>query len=172
MDLEGLKGDVMESENHRELLILLNRGLARELQVAIQYMIQHTLMTGKKESVVDVQPSDLKRSTFIGRHSQLWLPGNSLKKIAVAEMRHAESIAERIVALEEKPTSQPDPVLIGDSPGEMIKIDRGAEESAIQLYTQIIDVANKQGDEITAKLFQQILADEHSHLGLFNSMLE
>ncbi|XUX00693.1 MAG: ferritin-like domain-containing protein [Dehalogenimonas sp.] len=161
----------MESENHRELLILLNRGLARELQVAIQYMIQHTLLTGKKESIVDVQPSELKRSTFIGKHSQMWLPGNSLKKIAVTEMRHAESIAERIVALEEKPTSQPDSVMIGDSPLEMMQIDRGAEESAIQLYTQIIDIAKKQGDEITVQLFQQILADEQSHLGMFNSVL-
>ncbi len=161
----------MESENHRQLLILLNQGLARELQVAIQYMIQHTLLTGRKDSIIDVQPSELKRSAFIGRHSQLWLPGNSLKKIAVAEMRHAESIAERIVALEEEPTSQPDHVLIGDSPKEMMQIDRGAEESAIQLYTQIIDVANKQADEMTAKLFHQILADEQYHLELFNRML-
>ena len=162
----------MKSENHGEMLNLLNSALARELQVAIQYMIQHTLMTGKKETVPSVEPSQQKLNTFIGKHASMWLPGTNLKKIAVTEMRHAESIAERIVAMEEKPTSQPDTVMIGDSSQEMIEIDKAAEESAIQLYTEIIDLAKKQVDDITAKLFQQILTDEKSHLGIFTNMLE
>ena len=118
-------------ENRVELLTLLNKAVARELQVSIQYMLQHTLLTSGKEFL-----------------------GTSLKKIAVTEMRHAEAVAERIVAWEEKPTTQPDPVVIGDSPTEMIEIDQEAEEGAIRLYTQIIDMAKKQGDEITVKLFQ------------------
>lgn len=101
----------------------------------------------------------------------MWFPVTSLKKIAVTEMRHAEAVVERIVALEEKPTSQLDPVVIGDSPGEMIEINREAEEGVIRLYTRIIDVAKKQGDQITAKLFQQILSDEENHLRTFKEML-
>jgi bacterioferritin len=159
-------------EDRAELLILLNKAVARELQVSIQYMLQHTLLTGGKESKTDVKPSQSKQGKFIGSHSPLWLPGTSLKKIAVTEMRHAEAVAERIVALEEKPTSQPDPVVIGDSPTQMIEINREAEEGAIRLYTQIIDVAKKQGDEITIKLFQQILSDEENHLKIFKDILQ
>ncbi len=52
------------------------------------------------------------------------------------------------------------------------EINRKAEEGAIQLYMQIIDVAKKQGDEIITKLFQQILSEEESHLRTFKDMLE
>jgi bacterioferritin (cytochrome b1) len=52
------------------------------------------------------------------------------------------------------------------------EINRKAEEGAIQLYMQIIDVAKKQGDEITTKLFQQILSEEENHLRTFKDMLE
>lgn len=159
-------------ENGPELLALLNKAVARELQVSIQYMLQHTLLTGGKESRTGVETSQSKQGKFIGSHSPLWLPGTSLKKIAVTEMRHAEAIAERIVFLEERPTSQPDTVVIGDNPTEMIGINREAEEEAIRLYMQIIDMAKKQGDEVTAKLFQQILSDEETHLKIFKGMLQ
>lgn len=158
-------------EDPAELLTLLNMAVARELQVSIQYMIQHTLMTGGKESQTHAETNQSKQGKFIGSHSPLWFPGTSLKKIAVTEMRHAEAIAERIVALEEKPTAQPDPVVIGDSTAQMIEIDREAEEEAIRLYTQIIEVAKKQGDETTVKLFQRILSDEENHLNIFKDIL-
>jgi bacterioferritin len=163
---------IQTPENHVELLALLNKAVARELQVSIQYMLQHTLLTGGKESKTDIEPSRSKQGKFIGSHSPLWFPGMSLKKIAVTEMRHAEAVAERVVALDEKPTSQPDPVIIGGSPIQMIEINREAEEGAIRLYTQIIDVAKKQGDEVTIKLFQQILSDEENHLKIFKEVLQ
>jgi bacterioferritin len=158
-------------ENRLELLTLLNKALARELQVSIQYMLQHTLLTGGKEHKTGAETSQSKQGKFIGSHSPLWLPGTSLKKIAVTEMRHAEAVAERIVSLEERPTTQPDTVVIGDSPTEMIGINRDAEEEAIRLYNQIIDLAKKQGDEVTTKLFQQILSDEENHLKIFKDIL-
>jgi bacterioferritin len=159
-------------ENQAELLALLNKAVARKLQVSMQYMLQHTLLTSGKESETYVESFQSKQGKFIGSHSPLWFPGTSLKKIAVTEMRHAEAVAERIVALEEKPTTQPDLVVIGDSPTQMIEINREAEEGAIRLYTQIVDIANKQGDELTKKLFQQILSDEENHLRIFKDMLQ
>jgi bacterioferritin len=161
-----------KTESFVGLISLLNRAVARELQVSIQYMLQHTLLTGGKESKENVESLQIKRDTFIERHSPTWFPGTSLKKIAVTEMRHAEAVAERIVALGEIPTSDPEPVVIGDSSREMIEINQKAEEGAIQLYTQIIEAAKKQGDEITAKLFEQILSDEKNHLRMFKNVLE
>ena len=135
-------------------------------------MLQHTLLTGGKESKTDVETLQSKQGKFIGSNSPLWFAGTSLKKIAVTEMRYAEANAERIVALEEKSTIQPDPVVIGDSSTRMIEINREAEEGAIRLYTQIINAAKKQGDEVTTKLFQQILSDEENHLKIFKDMLQ
>ena len=37
----------------KELLELMNRGIARELQVSIQYMWQHVLVTGIKGAVAE-----------------------------------------------------------------------------------------------------------------------
>jgi len=158
-------------ENRNELVGLLNKAVARELQVSIQYMLQHTLLTGGKESKTDVDPLQSKQGKFIGSHSPIWFPSTNLKKIAVTEMRHAEAVAERIVALKERPTAQPDPVVIGDSPTQMIEINKEAEEGAIRLYTQIIEIAKKQGDDVTTKLFQKILSDEENHLKIFRDIL-
>ena len=56
----------------KELMSLLNQSIARELQVAIQYMWQHVQWSGVKGFAVK----------------------DELKSIAIAEMKHAEAIAE------------------------------------------------------------------------------
>jgi bacterioferritin len=77
----------------QKLLELLNKGIARELQVSIQYMWQHVQVTGIDGAVV--------KSTF--------------KEIAIAEMKHAEALAERLDYLDGVPTTKPDPVFVGGS---------------------------------------------------------
>ena len=79
---------------------LLNTAIARELQVSIQYMFQHAIGAGQDLSVSGKTQS-AKRSKFVASHAAYWMPGATLKKIAIAEMRHAEAIAERVVHLEE-----------------------------------------------------------------------
>jgi bacterioferritin len=54
----------------------------------------------------------------------------------------------------------------------MIEQDRKDEEGAIQLYKQIVEVARKEGDETTKRLFRQILSDEEEHHDTFTSLLE
>ncbi len=95
----------------QELLDLLNKGIARELQVAIQYMWQHVQWTGIKGFSVK----------------------DEIKKIAITEMKHAEDIAERLVYLGGKPTTKPSPIVIGSSLKEMIELDKKAEAEAIEL---------------------------------------
>lgn len=65
---------------------LLNKAIARELQVSIQYMWQHVLWRG-------VSAFSVK---------------DELKSMALAEMRHAEKIAERLVYLGGTSTIKPD----------------------------------------------------------------
>ncbi|TKJ30733.1 ferritin [bacterium (candidate division B38) B3_B38] len=133
-----------------ELLGLLNDGIAREMQVSIQYMWQHVLWSGVKAFVVK----------------------DELKGIAIAEMKHAEAIAERLFYLGGTPTTKPSPIFVGNTLKEMIEQDRKDEEGAIELYKRIIEKARKEGDETTNRLFRQILSDEEEHHDTFVSLLE
>ena len=153
-----------------DLVNLLNKAIARELQVCIQYMLQHAI-GASQWSAVSGKTSSAKQSKFVASHSSVWLPGPSLKKIAIAEMRHAEAIAERVVLLGGEPTTQPAAITIGKTAKEMLEDDREQERSAIELYGHIIDVAGKEHDAVTMSLFQRILSDEEKHHRVFSDML-
>ncbi|MGD9130776.1 MAG: demethoxyubiquinone hydroxylase family protein [Candidatus Bathyarchaeota archaeon] len=133
----------------KKLLELMNKGIARELQVAIQYMWQHVTVTGIKGVMVE----------------------DVFKEIAITEMKHAEDIAERLAYLNGVPTVKPDPIFVGSDLTEMLKLDEKAEEEAIRLYKTTIKVANDEGDSTTRRLFEQILAEEEEHLDTFSKLL-
>ena len=134
----------------QELLELLNKAIARELQVSIQYMWQHVQWKGVKGFAVQEE----------------------LKKIAVTEMKHAEAIAERLVYLGGKPTTKPEPIYVGETLREMIEKDKMDEENAITFYKQIIQAANNEGDITTAELFRKTLGEEEERHDFFKSLLE
>jgi len=134
----------------RKLLDMLNKGIARELQVAVQYMWQHVLWKGVKGFAVK----------------------DELKNIAITEMKHAESIAERLVYLGGTPTTKPDPIFVGKNLEEMIQQDKKDEETAIKLYKQTIKMAVKEGDITTEEIFRNILEDEEDHHDTFTTLLE
>ncbi|RLF95300.1 ferritin, partial [Thermococci archaeon] len=117
-----------------KLLDLLNEAIARELQVSIQYMWQHVLWKGPEGLAVK----------------------DEFKRIAISEMKHAEAIAERLAYLGGTPTTKPDPIFVGESLKEMLEQDKKDEEKAIELYKEIIDLATKEGDITTARLFRKI----------------
>jgi bacterioferritin len=161
----------MESERTGPALTsLLNQAIARELQVSIQYMFQHSL-GGGLEPPASRKTQAGKRHNFVATKRPYYLPGDSLKKIAITEMRHAEAIAERVVQLGGEPTTHPNPITLGETVEEMLELDREQEGGAIQLYGQIIEVAEREGDEATRSLFQRILADEEKHHQTFADLL-
>ncbi len=139
-----------KTEASRQLAELLNRAVARELQVSIQYMWQHVLWRGTKGFAIK----------------------DELKKIAIAEMKHAERIAERLNYLGGRPTTKPTPIVIGDNLREMIEQDVRDEEGAIELYREIVALARKEGDEVTNRLFRELLADEEEHHDIFTTLME
>ena len=129
---------------------MLNAAIAREISVSIQYMWQHVEVIGVKGIAVQDQ----------------------FKQTAIAEMKHAESIAERLWYLGGIPTIQPTPINVGKSLKEFLKLNTKAEEEAIALYKKIIEQAQKEGDVTTAFMFKEILEDEEEHHDLFTTMLE
>ncbi|MHA2088866.1 MAG: hypothetical protein ACW972_11345, partial [Promethearchaeota archaeon] len=106
-----------------ELFDLLNAALARELKVSVQYMLQHAIWNGK----TSMSKSELKESKskkFVATHFPIFLPGISLKKVAIAEMRHAEKIAERITLLGGAIEKEVPPYILGDTPKEILEINK------------------------------------------------
>ena len=161
----------MEHEDSRsELLSLLNQAIPRELQVCIQYMFQHSIGSGP-DYAVSGKTQAARQSKFVASHSPPFFPGATLRKIAIAEMRHAEAIAERVVSLDEEPTTLPDPIAIGKTIREMLELDREQERGAIQLYTQIVKVAERERDGVTRTMFQRILSEEEEHRRVFSRLL-
>ena len=134
----------------KKLIELLNRGIARELQVSIQYMWQHVLAKGVESAAVE----------------------DIFREIAITEMKHAEEIAERLAYLGGTPTLKPDSIFVGESLKEMLQTDVKAEEEAIALYKQTIKVADEEGDITTRRLFEEILGAEEEHHDTFTKLLE
>jgi bacterioferritin len=136
-----------------KLLEMLNKAIAREMQVAVQYMWQHVQWIGVKGFAVH----------------------DELKSIAVEEMKHAEKIAERLWYLSDgkvAPTTKPDPINVGQTLKEMIKQDIKDEQNAVEMYKQIIEMAQKEGDVTTAFIFKQILEQEEDHHDTFTTLFE
>ena len=133
-----------------KLLDMLNQAIARELQVSIQYMWQHVQWKGVKHYSVT----------------------EGLKETAVAEMKHAEKIAERLWYLGGKPTTKPSMINVGDTLKEMLEFDVKAELEAISMYKEIMEIAQKEGDVATREIFEEIEEEEEEHHDFFSSLLE
>ena len=140
----------MEKTASEKLKELLNKAIAREIQVSIQYMWQHVQVVGVKGAAIE----------------------KIFKEIAVAEMKHAETIAERLGYLGGKPTTKPDPIFVGESLEEMLRNDVKAEEEAIALYKQTIKAAAEESDTTTRRMFEEILEAEEEHHDVFSKLLE
>ena len=133
-----------------KMLEMLNKAIARELQVAIQYMWQHVVAIGFDGAVVSPE----------------------LKSIAITEMKHAEAIAERLNYLGGMHTTKPSPIELGVAAPDMVKLDIKAEQEAIDMYKDIIELAAEEGDVTTKYLFEGILKDEEEHHDYFTTLLE
>jgi bacterioferritin len=134
----------------KKLLEMLNMAIAREIQVSIQYMWQHVEWIGVKG----------------------YATKDAFEDIAKQEMKHAESIAERLFYLGGIPTTKPDPINVGKTLKEMVAQDVKDEKNAIDMYKGIIELARKESDETTAFLFMEILKDEEDHHDTFTTLLE
>jgi len=133
-----------------ELLELLNKAIAREIGVSVQYMWHHVMAMGMKSPEVK----------------------DIFEDIAIEEMKHAEKIAERLFYLGGTPTTKPTPIKVGGSLKEMVEADLEAENEAIEMYRKIIDMASENEDSTTRLLFEEILTEEEEHKHTFTILLK
>ncbi len=142
-----------------EYINLLNQAVSRELQVSVQYMLQHTKM---EKLIRRVIPENilLDKTTYEA-------VGAFLKEFAIQEMKHAGGIMERIYYLGGEATTKSNKPVVGDTLSEFAKNGVKAEEEALVLYRKIIDAALKIGDIETYEMFEKIYSEEEAHLFRF-----
>lgn len=148
-----------------EYLDLLNKAVAREISVSVQYMLQHSKLDGALKKRI-TQPNILNDETTFD------VLGKMFEEIAIQEMEHAEDIGERVFILGGEATTKPEPMpVVGNSIKEFLELGAAAEEEALALYKQIVKEADKLGDYTTHELFITIYKQEEDHLIKFKEYL-
>lgn len=142
-----------------EYIELLNEAVEREIQVSIQYLLQHAkmekLMRRKlPENIL------LDKTTYDA-------VGKFLREFGIVEMKHAASIIERIYYLGGQATTKSKKPIVGGSLSEFARLGVAAEEEALILYRQILEATIENGDYETRELFEKIYSDEEGHLFKF-----
>ena len=128
---------------------VLNKARAMELQAIHQYMNQHYGLDAMDFGELAAQ----------------------MKLIAIDEMRHAEMFAERIKELGGEPTTEMSgPVEKGQKIDVVFTADTTAEQEAIEVYNGFLRVCADNDDSTSLKLFEAVIDEEQAHLNYFDSV--
>lgn len=148
----------------KEYFELLNKAVAREIQVSAQYMLQHSKMEKILRKVI--------KENYLLDTTTYEEFGKILKDFAINEMKHLAIIMERIYILGGEATTKPDKIIIGNSIKEYAQLGIQAEEEALEMYRTVIEVAKENGDRKTWNLFIKIYDEEEEHLLKFQDYSE
>ena len=92
---------------------------------------------------------------------------------SIDEMRHADVLTDRILFLEGLPNYQRlFPLRIGENVREMFACDMKVEVEAVDRLRRGIEYMRSIGDVTSAKIFEDILADEEHHVDYLETQLE
>jgi bacterioferritin len=134
---------------NKKVINSLNEARSRELTAISQYMAQH----------YELEDGDFGKLA------------SKFKEVAIAEMKHAEKLADRILFLKGEPTSKPDGVAKkGQQIPEMLITNIGLETQAIKMYNDASVVCASEKDQISKELFEELLKDEEGHLNYFENI--
>ena len=98
--------------------------------------------------------------------------GAYVKARALAEMKHAEALIERILFLEGTPAIVLASVNIGADIQTGLLNDHAAELDAIEKYNASIALATQVKDDVTRALFEANLQGENDHLNQIEAFLD
>ena len=130
---------------------LLNDAVGKEIATSLQYMYFHTHFEDA-------------RYRYLSR---------IMREISIAEMRHIEEFAERILFLEGDVDMNPSfrTRQITDVK-EMLAFAMELEQSTIERYNEASRIASEHKDAVTHKMFQDIIAEEEEHFDTFRTELQ
>jgi bacterioferritin len=134
---------------NQKVIDLLNEARSRELGAISQYMIHH----------YELEDQDFGKLA------------SKIKEIAIAEMKHAEMLADRILFLHGEPTAKPDgSPKKGQQIPEMLSTNIGLETAAIKMYNEAALVCAAEKDQASKDLFEKLLAQEEDHQNDFENI--
>lgn len=134
-----------------EVIELLNEQLTAELTAINQYFLHAKLQ-------------DHKGWTKLARYT---------RAESFDEMRHAESLTDRILMLDGLPNYQRlFHVSVGQTVTEMFRADRRIEVEAIDRLRRGVEIMRAKGDITSANVFEAILADEELHIDYLETQLD
>ncbi|WP_310619425.1 bacterioferritin [Flexibacterium corallicola] len=138
-------------KNNSKVIDRLNEALHLELGAVNQYWLHYRLLED-------------------------WGYGNLAKKEkeeSIEEMHHADKIIERILFLGGHPNMQTvAPLKIGTNIKEVLEGDLAGEQDARSSYKKSREVCHEEGDYVSMKLFDELLADEEGHIDFLETQLE
>ncbi len=139
--------DQASKERRKENVIdVLNRARAMELQAISQYMNQHYNLS-------DMDYGDMAAK---------------IKLIAIDEMRHAEMFAERVKELGGEPTAElAAKVERGQKVQSAFSFDVKLEDDTIDSYNHFLLACRENGDSTSAKIFELVIDEEQIHFNYF-----
>ncbi len=95
-----------------------------------------------------------------------------MKKESIGEMKHADSVIERILFLDGTPDLQRYMKLkVGNNVEEMLKNDLDVEYSAVERLNRGIEIATTKKDNGTRELLEKILVSEEEHIDWLEAQL-
>ena len=136
---------------HDEVIELLNEVLTGELTAINQYFLHAKMCDnwGYKRLAAHVRDE------------------------SIDEMKHAESLTERLLYLEGIPNLQRlSPLRIGENVPEQLGNDLAVEMAALQRLNEGIALCTRLGDNGTRELLEDILVEEENHVDWLETQLE
>jgi bacterioferritin len=130
-------------QGNPKVIAALNQALKEELTAISQYFLHAEMCENWKY---------VKLSAYI-------------KKQSIDEMKHAESLIERILFLDGVPNlTELLKLSIGQNVKQQLENDLKLEIDAVGMYNGMVKLARDEGDNASRELFEILLKDEEAHV--------
>jgi bacterioferritin len=91
--------------------------------------------------------------------------GEYIKKQSIDEMRHAETLIERILFLDGTPSlTEALKINVGQNVRQQLESDLKLEVEAVAMYNRAVQIAREEGDNASRELFERLVKDEEAHV--------
>ncbi len=91
--------------------------------------------------------------------------GDFIRKQSIDEMKHAESLIERILFLDGTPNlTELLHLNVGQTVKDQIENDLKLEINAVAMYNRSVAIARDAGDNASRELFERLVKDEEEHV--------